>query len=668
MPAWRAAGASPQVLRWVREGARCEWLSGPPPPHNHGVSCLDASPAQRAFLEDEIARCVRSGAWEPAPPSEQTHISRAKVIEKKTPSGQPQKFRVVIDLRHTNSFCKTRSCKFETLRALQRLARRGDWMLSFDLKDAYHNIGVHPQSRRYMTFSLPPAPGESTPRVMRCAALPFGWAMSPYIFTKTTRVLVRLLRSPVAPSLARLQRSAAAGRALVLRLSRRGRRSPSLSGMRLLPYVDDFLVVAASQTEALQCRERVTETLQFLGLARHEDKGWWHPTQQLEHLGLAIDTHAGLFKVPPLKLAALQRQAREVHGLATREARLVPCRLLAGFIGYAQSVHLACPPARFYLRALHDALRTRTSWDGRVRLSRQALRDLKWWSQLSSGDSAVTRAIWRPPEQATLHSDASRYGWGIHLNNSVPAHGMWLPSERSRHITYLELLAVHRGLQTFLEPLRGRSVLLWEDNTAVCHILSNMTTRSPDLMALLRRVWFLLDSANITLRVQYIKSEDNSMADSLSRGAPHDELALADSQWQRLEQRFGPHTIDRYATHANTRCRLFNARSPHPRADGLVALAQDWTGHNNYAWPPVAELPAVAQLLAENPNVSATLVTPHWPAQAWYQRLLEIASHAELWPVRAVATSPPQLHASAQHALSGATLAFFRVPARLAGA
>jgi hypothetical protein len=79
LPAWRAAGASPQVLQWIREGARCDWIHGPPPPYDHGVSLAgptDLTPQQSEFLEREVARCYRTGAWEDAPPDERTHICR----------------------------------------------------------------------------------------------------------------------------------------------------------------------------------------------------------------------------------------------------------------------------------------------------------------------------------------------------------------------------------------------------------------------------------------------------------------------------------------------------------------------------------------------------------------------------------------------------------------
>ena len=512
-----------------------------------------------------------------------------------------------------------------------------------------------------MTFALPPAEEGGEPRYYRCAALPFGWLMSPFIFTKVMRVMVRMLRTPTAPSLARVRRSAASGRALVLRLARRGGCSMA-RGLRVLPYVDDFLVTCGTYAEAQRAAERCQSVLNHLGLTWHPTKSIWTPTQHLDHLGLTLDFKRGLFLIPPQKVSELMRQARDITRLAKREARLVPARLLASFIGYAQSVALACPPARFFLRSLHDVLSTRSSWDGRVRLDKQALRDLAWWKRLSSCD--VARAIWQSPTVATLHTDASMLAWGGVLNEATPAHGFWRPRDKGRHITYLELQAVLESLRVFTAQLRGKSTLLWCDNLSVVHILNNVTTRSPEMMALLRRVWWLLDSEGISLRVQWISTHDNNMADDLSRGSPHDELMLNDASWARLEQRFGPHSIDRFASVSNARLPRFNTCLPHSASEGAPALAQPWEGDNNYAFPPVSELPALAQYLNSLSTIQATVVVPYWPAQAWFQQLSEVAVHVELWPALSVATPLVGLHGSARHALSGATLAFIRIEAR----
>ena len=250
------------------------------------------------------------------------------------------------------------------------------------------------------------------------------------------------------------------------------------------------------------------------------------------------------------------------------------------------------------------------------------------------------------------------------MNGTVPASGFWEGRNRGRHINYLELAAVFNTLNTFEPQLRGKNVLLWEDNMTVVHVLTNRTTRSPELMRLLRRVWFLLDTVGVSLEVKYIASGDNHLADALSRGSPFDELMLRASAWTTLQRRFGPHTVDRFASKANALLPRYNALLPDGSCEGALALAQSWTDENNYAFPPVAELPRLAQLLAEAPPsapVVATVVTPYWPASAWWQLLTEQAASCELHRLYDLATAPASLPASALHALSGATLAVFRV-------
>ena len=76
---------------------------------------------------------------------------------------------MVWDFRHLNSYCREMTTRFETLSAVRHLAQQGDWMISCDLEDGYHAVGIHNSHQRYMTASL-------NGKLYSCASLPFGWS------------------------------------------------------------------------------------------------------------------------------------------------------------------------------------------------------------------------------------------------------------------------------------------------------------------------------------------------------------------------------------------------------------------------------------------------------------------------------------------------------------
>jgi hypothetical protein len=137
---------------------------------------------QSEFLAKETTRALAVGAWEPATCDK--YVSKVFLVPK-----PGNKWRLVMDFRWLNSHCVDHTCRFETLKTLNRLAKKGDYMFSFDLQDGYHAIGIAPEDRKYFTFNL-------NGRLLQASALPFGWNASPYVFVKTMKVLVQTLRSP----------------------------------------------------------------------------------------------------------------------------------------------------------------------------------------------------------------------------------------------------------------------------------------------------------------------------------------------------------------------------------------------------------------------------------------------------------------------------------------
>ena len=619
---WWSAGASLEVLRWIREGVRLEWSEGKPPARFHqGRSFAAASPEEQAFVREETQRLLASGAVRVARPGEATHVSKAFLVPKSN-----GKFRMIWDGRRINESVRERKLTFETLRSLKHLARKGDWMLQVDLTDGFHILGIHEKDVPKMAWQC-----AVTGETYLYQVLPFGYQLSPFAFCTAMSVFTRVLRSPDVASTDRGQPEALL-RAIKHDLLSRGR-SAHVRRLRILPYMDDYLALFPSREEAQRGAIQMQTTLAWLGLEANPKKCVWEPTQQLVHLGLIVDTRRGLFLVPQEKEKKLASFARGIIQTAKRDRRLFSRRQLSVFTGLAQSIVLAVPVAPLYLRELHDCSATGRDWSCRVRLTRQALRDLQWWADLSRHN--LGRAIWRSPAQHQLHSDASTFAWGGVLDGHLIAHGLWTAEEKKHHITLLELIAVHRNLAAMSHRLRGRTIHLHEDNQAVVYILRRKTTRSPVIMSHLRKLWALTEGLDCTLRtVSYVRSADNP-ADAPSRLYGNDSWPLRRSEFERLDRYFRVgtrcvrHTVDRFANSANALIPRFNALHVDPRAEALNCFSQDWSEEINWCHPPVDQLDNLAQFLRERP-ARCTVIAPHWPGKAWFRELLDLAHRAEV--------------------------------------
>ncbi|KAK3242625.1 hypothetical protein CYMTET_47689 [Cymbomonas tetramitiformis] len=485
------------------------------------------------------------------------------------PKPGTNKWRLVVDFRWLNQWCVKNRVKMETLKKLRRLAKPGDWCFSFDLQDGFHALGIHPDFQKFMQFDLQ---GD----LLQCSAMPFGWSDSPRVFCKFVRVMVEALRSPQAAEDRREIKRLRDGSAVRQRWSVRRRTGGAggdtnrHSGMRVLPYMDDFLVLVDSQREGFLRREKVQLVLHRLGLRRNEKKGHWEPTQVVEHLGLEVDLKLGQFRVTERRVHKIHAKAKEILCDAARNRRWIPARRLASFTGLCQSVYLAVPAARLYLRELYFVLAEKRSWGAKVKISRSARGDLEWWSRLPVMSRWNGRKIWRSPTRAKVHTDSSMTAWGGVLKLKFPARGFWPDEMRCWHITHLELEAVYKTVQAFLQELEGKVVRLYCDNQAVVAMLSHFTSRNPDLMRRMRRLWLLLDLHDIELQARYIRSEANVWADNLSRCEDLDDWRLNRDWFVWANKQWGPYTVDRFASEISAQLPRYYAAWKDPKCEVLV--------------------------------------------------------------------------------------------------
>eukprot|EP00873_Tetraselmis_striata_P004168 jgi/Tetstr1/424432/TSEL_001453.t1 len=498
-------------------------------------------------------------------------VSRAFFVRK---PGDNQ-WRFIIDLRVLNTFCARKRLRMETLMGDRHLTAKGDYMFSFDLQDGFYALGIAPSDRDYFTVNI-------RGTFYWLGSLPMGWSVSPYYFTTFTMTFVKHLHPPPTP--------AAPGNVPRLgRWLRRGR----WRGARILPYVDDFLMFASSEPEALELRHRVADLLDSLGLLRNPAKGLWEPVQYGQHLGVDIDTATGYYYAPVDKLQRLARQAKHLLQRAARDARWLPVRELQSLVGRAQYLFLAIPAARFYLWELHDVVGSK--WGGRVRMTHQLRRNLQWWTAVPT--HANGRPIHRPVETAYMHCDSSGYGWGAVLNVMLESRGFLGAADERQHITWKEVKAARLAVESFLPHLAGRRMLLHEDNQAVCSVLAGLTSRSPAMMAELHKLWYLLDSNGVHIRARYIRqcgmrTPSIGFASALNAMLPRYNAAWLDPGCEAV--------------------------------DSLHLADAEWRRENNYCNPPWPLLPDMVQKLRQS-GAAATVVAPRWEGKVWHHALTEMA-------------------------------------------
>ena len=86
-------------------------------------------------------------------------------------------WRPVIDLSRLNRFVRLSQFRMETLASVLQSLHPGNWMVSLDLQDAYLQVPVHPDSRRFLRFCV-------GAEVFQFKALCFGLSSATQVFTR----------------------------------------------------------------------------------------------------------------------------------------------------------------------------------------------------------------------------------------------------------------------------------------------------------------------------------------------------------------------------------------------------------------------------------------------------------------------------------------------------
>ena len=333
------------------------------------------------LVDAEVNKLLSIGAIKAIPFSKENFYSRLFLVPKKEGPYRP-----VNDLSRLNKFIENSHFQMKNISYLKTLLRRRDFMTSIDLKDAYLSVHVHKSSQKYLCF-------QGRNRCYAFLGLPFGLNTAPRVFTELLKPVAAYWRK---------------------------------RGIRIIVYLDDFLILGSSIEDSKVNTQLTLDLLQWLGFTINWEKSLLVPTQSLTFLGLSIDSQTMSLSLPEKKVLDIQNKCQSLIRNPTTSARAV-----ASLIGTLEAARPAIWQAPLHYRQLQIQLikSLQASWDNYETLMslNNAGTELQWWLHNITPVNGST--INPPAPELYITSDASKAGWGACCQN-LTANGrclLWKP-------------------------------------------------------------------------------------------------------------------------------------------------------------------------------------------------------------------------------------------------
>lgn len=581
---WRAIGCSETIIDWINYGVPLCFESTPDAyiqGNNDNMSIDDVT-----FVDEQISVLESQGAIRRCSLADVHCVSPIKCIGKKHGSK-----RFLVNLYRLNQHIATPKFRYEGISAVSEQILTGDILYSADLKDGFFHVPVQEADQKFLGICWKGV------YYVWCV-LPQGLACSPYYFYKVLRPVVQYLRE---------------------------------QGLRLTLWVDDFLLMCA-RSVATDHKDLLIHTLRDLGWTINFEKSDFNDNTVCSYIGYHINSQ-GPDGVPWLKVNSTRvaKVTKDIRRCLSETG--VSVRRIARVAGQCISMIKAVLPGKLLLQCIYKFIAHRVSWDDKVLLPYGVINELRWWAdalQTWNGAPLRVRTV-----DCQISTDASGTGWGACLGEAK-ASGLWTTWVSHMPSNFRELLAVAQAIKSFGPRLQHLCVQVLTDNITTVACINKLYSPSSQMGQLAQSVWVEANKWNIELRAKYLAGKLNTEADALSRITSPYEWKLNPRVFNKLDRRWGPHTIDRCASLMTTQLPSYNSLFHDPHTKGVDCLAQqDWALHNNYVNPPFWLIPQILSVIQAQ-QAEATIIAPMWPAQPWFQTLVDLVVD---WPMPVVNTS-----------------------------
>ena len=510
---------------------------------------------------------------------------------------EPSKPRLCHDERFLNLWIKDCPFQLETLKDFHRLVERDSKMIACDEKSGYSHLSITNSSQTYFGFQF-------GGWLFCYTTLPFGFKAAAFTYQTVGMQVTSYLRT---------------------------------LGMSTMQYIDDRMSATAvsclsecnhnvCMTDASKMVYVLLEVMTRLGYTLSLKKSQLIPSTKIKFLGFYVDSEKEAFILPDDKKDKFVALREKILSSNT-----VDVRTLQRFAGKCISMYLALPCSKFFSRQVNTAISVCLKNSRDVKVEGDLRTELEFWRFL---DTWQGHAQWRAERhrQIVLATDSSGYKYGAKIlsgDHTGEEIGDFWQSGDSRPIHVKEADAVLQCLTAIENEVQDARIDLFCDNTAVVYAWQNQGCRDPMLNNVLKKIFQLVCDKIMHLLLKYIHTSNNP-ADAPSRSISFTDCMLQENIWARIDNAFGPHTVDLMATDSNVMHSQTGAPLRHftqafsPRSAGVNVFAQDISREDNpYVFPPFHLIFPLLCLLREQKVKACTFVAPVYQIKPiWWPMLM----------------------------------------------
>ena len=595
------------------------------------------------------------------------------------------KARLVLDCRHINEFLHEFKVKFEDIKIAEQTFDENSYLFTFDLKGAYHHIDIFEGHRTFLGFSYEMR-GKTRFYVFNC--LPFGIKTAGHIFTKVMRVVVGFIRERGYKVIMFLDDGIGGDSSLdsALLASEFTRRSLLDFGFLLADEKCQWLpnprvawlghVLHMTSNRLYISEERVERLYQKIQTVLADiEKKKFHliPVRTVANIvGQIVSMHSVmgaktrlmtryLFScinsraswnapiiVTPEGIGELKFWSSNIKAL-NEAGKSIKCEKICnfslfsdasntGYGGYLEHISGAMATSQINvipLQCIEPLLLNCSSPEVDVKLH-SVVTEVTFESEdrteIRSPEADLSMHICSPEvDNACQHTQME---WYISDSNNVSCcesemFGLWSFAEQKESSTWKEAESIYRLIHSFSNALQNSVLRVYCDNKNVKSVLVN-GSRVPKLHEIAVRLNKLCNTKHIVVLPEWIPRDANKKADFLSRCYDCDDWQISTSVFQKIDNRWGPHSIDRFASNLNNKCVRFNSRWWVPGTESIDCFSQYWHGERNWIVPPPRLISQCLEKIVRE-KASSTLIVPKWKSAAFWPLLTDKSGSFKLF-------------------------------------